>query len=194
MPSSGFSFGASGRPQLPSETVTPPMVVPPNPQANIWSMLGQALAGAGASGKGLDIPALLTALRNDPQGDANKGYIPGVDNASSPFSNGFFKDGASNMSPEARVASQGRSATNQWAALGGVPGVDPAKLQNIMGQMQPHPNGLGVGEPSVDQYSDPFFASKLEHMLNPHPFLLPQQPQVKKPQAKPATKGFSFSL
>ncbi len=34
---------------------------------------------------------LLREARNDPQGDRNKMYMPGVDNAANPFSNGFFK-------------------------------------------------------------------------------------------------------
>jgi hypothetical protein len=35
------------------------------------------------------------------------------------------------MTPEALLASQGNTATNQWAQLGGVPGVDPEKLREM---------------------------------------------------------------
>jgi hypothetical protein len=35
------------------------------------------------------------------------------------------------MTPEALLASRGNDATNQWAQLGGVPGVDPQKLRDM---------------------------------------------------------------
>lgn len=35
------------------------------------------------------------------------------------------------LTPEARLASQGNNATNQWAQLGGVEGVDPQKLHEM---------------------------------------------------------------
>lgn len=83
-----------------------------------------------------DLGALLGQLRNDPQGDANHSYMPGMNNASNPFSNGFFQSSASQMTPEARLASQGPSAMNQWGAMGQVGGVDPNVLQGLNQQVQ----------------------------------------------------------
>ncbi len=41
----------------------------------------------------------------------------------------MFPQGASSLTPEARLASQGPSAMNQWGQLGQVTGVDAGKLQ-----------------------------------------------------------------
>lgn len=163
----GFSFGASARPTLPSEQQQPPLVVPSNPAANMWSMLGQALTGAGQH-QGLDLPGLFAAIRNDPQGDRNRGYTPGFNNEQNPFSNGFFQSGASHMTPESVFAPQGRNATNQWAQLGQVPGVAPGKLQGLMGEIAPHPSGYGLPDSPV---SDPHFADRMAKMFGHSPGL-----------------------
>lgn len=47
---------------------------------------------------------------------------------SSPFNNGFFKTGASQLSPEALAASQGPTAVNQWN--------DPKKYPGFYGLIQ----------------------------------------------------------
>lgn len=39
-----------------------------------------------------DFAGLLGAMRNDPQGDADHGYVAGQNGAYNPFSNGFFQD------------------------------------------------------------------------------------------------------
>lgn len=139
-----FGFGAS-------ETPAPGSAASASP----WGMLGGLLAAPAAPP--FDFNALFSAMRNDPVGDANRAYRPGQPSAANPFDSGFFKDSASNMSPEARIASQGRSATNQWAQLGGVPGVDPQKLQDIMGQMTPTP---GPAPDPAAGTADPFFMRK----------------------------------
>lgn len=110
---------------------------------------------------GLDIGSMLSQLRNDPQGDANHAYSPGVANAGNPLTNGFFNQSAVSLSPEARQATQGRSAMTQFAQMGQVPGVDPGSLNSLMSNMTPIPTG-NQGEPTVDQFSDPFFNRRLQ--------------------------------
>lgn len=141
-PQAGFEFHGGGSPAAP----------------NPWSMLMQPQA----QNSGIDFNALFTAMRHNPQGDHNVGYIPGVNNEHSPFANGFFQNGAAQMSPEAQMATQGRSATNQWAQLGQVPGVDPTKLQNVMGQMTPLPQ---QAQPEASTVSDPYFHLNLLRAL-----------------------------
>lgn len=137
---------------IPSDglTAAPQTTAPTDPTAGLLALLAKALAPQPQQ----DLSGLLAQLRNDPQGDANKGYIPGVSNASSPFSNGFFNDSAASMSPEGRMATQGRSAMNQWAQQGAVPGVDASALQSLMGQMTPLP---GPQATPSESFSDPFF-------------------------------------
>lgn len=118
----------------------------------------------------------LQGLRNDPQHDRNMDYAPGLPGPSNPFSNGFFNFGAAQMSPEARMATQGGSAMNQWAQLGGVDGVDPGKLQGLMSHMTPTPHPYQSAE-SVDQFSDPFARRRLEQMQNPTPRPVPMPPR-----------------
>lgn len=80
------------------------------------------------------IKTALTEQRNDPVGDFSKraslpSYAP---ESQSPFSTGYFNQPSSaGLSPEAVQASQGNSATNQWAQLGGIPGVDPQQLKQL---------------------------------------------------------------
>jgi hypothetical protein len=70
----------------------------------------------------------------------------------SEWSGMFGDNAASAMSPEARMASQGNSATNQWASMGQNPGVDPYVLQGLnqqVGQQRaqnpmPTPNYAGA--------------------------------------------------
>lgn len=75
----------------------------------------------------------------------------------------FGDNAASAMTPEARMASQGRSATNQWAQLGGVPNVDPTKLQALMTQRTPTPGVAPID--SVDQFSDPKFLPRINQQF-----------------------------
>lgn len=109
---------------------------------------------------GPDIGSMLSQLRNDPQGDANHGYVPGV--GGGPWAGPIhFNSGAEHMSPEALAATQGRSATTQWAQQGQVPSVDPGSLNSLMSNMTPIPTG-NQGEPTVNQFSDPFFNRRLQ--------------------------------
>lgn len=47
------------------------------------------------------------------------------------FDSGFFKSGASQLTPEALLASQGNNAMNQWAQRGGVQGVNSTELARM---------------------------------------------------------------
>jgi hypothetical protein len=93
------------------------------------------LAGtAPASGGQTDLAGLLQQLtiNRDPVGYFNKmsqlpSYIPG---SLSPFNTGFFTNPP--LTPEGRLASQGGSAMTQWGLRGGVQGIDPEVLAQLM--------------------------------------------------------------
>lgn len=63
---------------------------PIDPSLLLMSLFGQK-PGMGQQQQTFDFTGLLKAMRNDPQGDANKGYVSGVNNEANPFSNGFFQ-------------------------------------------------------------------------------------------------------
>ena len=98
-PQSPFSFGIQPQmePMLSQPAFAQPQVAAPqHQQGNIWQLIAQLLQGGGAQQQMQNnTPANLAALRNDPQGDANKGYVPGVANQYNPFSNGFFNPASS---------------------------------------------------------------------------------------------------
>lgn len=102
-----------------------------------------------------NVPENLAALRHDPQGDANRSYAPGTSNAANPFSNGFFTSGASQMAPEAVLASQGNNATNQWAQTGANKNIDPSSLQQFNQVAHNQFNPVGV-QSTGRQVADPF--------------------------------------
>lgn len=147
----------------------------PNFLAFMEKMLGRQQQQAPA---GPDLSALLSQIRNDPQGDANRAYVPGHEGPGNPFNNGFFNNSASNLTPEGRMATQGRSAQNQWAQLGQNGGVDPSTLTALMGKMTPIPSGPPL-EP-LDQYSDPFAAARIDHIRHPVPAQMPQPREVRR--------------
>lgn len=115
-----------------------------------------------ATSGGTDMGSLLAQLRNDPVGDRNRNYAAGTDNAANPFANGFFQNSAADMTPEARLASQGRSAANQWGQLGQLPGVDAGKLTALMGQMTPTPGPAATPDAMT---SDPYFQRRMDRMF-----------------------------
>jgi len=113
-----YSFGTSGNPAPQPPTPATPAV---GPQPDLMSMLMPILAkmfmqqpqgGGGAAP--FDFASMFSALRHDPQGDANTGYTPGTKNAFNPFDNGFFKQSAASLTPEQLAASQGSTAMNQF--------------------------------------------------------------------------------
>ncbi len=187
-PQSGFGFGwnaitgnNNGGGGATASAVPLPQQQGPDP---LMTALIAALTGTRNSAPTQNFGDLFRAARNDPQYDQNRSYVPGGTGASSPFTNGFFNSGAQQMSPEARAASQGRSATTQWAQLGGVPGVDPTKLNDLMGQMTPTPGPAATPQAMT---SDPFFNRAFpqmwpEAMQGNFQFPMPQ------PNAAPGTK------
>jgi hypothetical protein len=105
----------------------------------LLQLLQRLLAGGGGAAPQPtatpNILDIIKATEPDPVAAANRAasmpsYMPG---SQSPFATGFFnpENRASSMSPEARLASQGNNAVNQWAQLGGNPGVDPFELARL---------------------------------------------------------------
>lgn len=68
------------------------------------------------------IPGYGVSAAENSGGTLNKGNA---------FDNGFFVNSAANLTPEARIASQGNSAENQWAQAGAVTGVNPTELNRL---------------------------------------------------------------
>lgn len=166
-----FSFGASALPQQknPQQQMqaAPAMQFPP------WL---QAMFAPQAQAPAIDWNAIGRIARPpDVQGETNRSYIPGQGGAGSPWAGPLqFNNTAASMTPEAVAASQGRSATTQWGLLGGVPGVDPQKLQNIMGQMTPTPGPQATPQAMT---SDPFFAAQHQQRW-PEAYGQPFNPQA----------------
>lgn len=97
---SPFAFGAGMdgmNPGTPPVKPQPAMPVGPPAPAHGFDMntflqflMGQM--GQNQTPPPVDLGAQLSGVKKaqDPQGQANKGYTPGVNNAYNPFSNGFF--------------------------------------------------------------------------------------------------------
>lgn len=105
------------------------------PEGQSWQQMQGPVPNAGngtmQQTSGNSMVDLITALRNDPQADRNKmwtmtGPGGGFDMAKEA---GFF---GPQVSPEAKLASQGASAVNQWAQLGQVPEIN----QEVFAQAQ----------------------------------------------------------
>lgn len=160
---SRFSFGATADP-VPN--TPPPVVAGPTPAAPqstgldaLFAAIAQSMAAQSRLGAGrLGLQNAQTFGRHLGAGggeitaDNPLGYAGG-----SPFSNGFFNQGAASLTPEARQATQGNTAMTQFARQGQVPGVDATKIPPVAPLPSSNP------EPPVDQYSDPFFNYRLEH-------------------------------
>lgn len=174
-----FSFGASASPTQAPAGPVPPAGGNNDFLAALMKMLQQQPQQQQAP---VDFASLFSSVRNDPQGDANRAYVPGATSgAGSPFTNGFFNNSAADLSPEARAATQGRSASTQWAQMGQNSNVDPAKLAGLFSQMTPIPHPYESTEASP--VSDPYFAGRMEHMFGPG-F---QVPQAQTPEVRRAT-------
>lgn len=107
--------------------------MPPELLQLLQAILGGGQRQAAPQGGQPNVLDILRATDTDPVGTANKlsglpSYAPG---SQSPFNTGFFSP---SLTPEARIASQGNSAINQWAQLGGVQGVDAGKVQGLTQQ------------------------------------------------------------
>lgn len=101
--SNSFNFGTGVQPQQQNDQ-------------NIFALLSQ-LFGQQAQQQQNFVPENLTALRNDPQGDANRAYVPGQSGPGNPFTNGFFKNPGGTFQ-------------------GGFQAVDPVAHQNTIDQMK----------------------------------------------------------
>lgn len=149
---------------------TPPQQQPQggqNPWAMIAALMGQH-SGYNPMGEAQADLLRLQGLRHNPQGDANLGYVPGIDSQSNPFSNGFFNSQASQMTQEARLASQGPNAMNQWGQLGQVQGVDPVALQQANQQrQQAFGQNMHLNQQPAPHFQSPplMQASPYQHML-----------------------------
>ena len=69
------------------------------------------------------------AQASDPVRYAQEQYT--ARQASDPWGPGGQFEKSPRLSPAAVLASQGNNATNQWAQLGGVPGIDPEELKRL---------------------------------------------------------------
>jgi len=104
-------------------------------QDPMMAMLQQVMAGRSQQ-QPFDITSLIREARNTPVQDANNAHDARL--AADPWAEGGLFANRPQLSPEARAASQGLNATNQWAMRGQVPGVDPQKLAGMM-PMAPTP-------------------------------------------------------
>lgn len=167
----------------------------------LFQALAQAMAQQGRLGQGrLRLQGDQTFGRHLGTGGGEVTPQNPTGNAANPWdSGGLFHGGfAAQMSPEARAATQGRSAMTQWAGLGQQPGVDPSKLTGLQSQMTPIPKNYGIE--SVDQFSDPQFIRRQQQ--NPYSTMFQgtpdpgkdyTNPQVRKaqPMNSPAPFGFN---
>lgn len=132
--------------------------------APLFQALAQAMAQQARTGQGrLSLQGAQTFGRHLGTGGAEVTPQNPTGNPSNPWdAEGLFHGGMSaQLSPEARAATQGRSAMTQWAGLGQQPGVDPNKLSQLQSQMTPQPKNYGIE--SVDQFSDPFFKRRMQN-------------------------------
>lgn len=109
-PNSGFSFGASDSPV--SNSTPQPGVQP----MDAWSALAQMLAGTRqqTAMPTMDFGSLLQQVHQvrDPQGFANRSYVPGGSGPYNPFTNGFFKS-----ADERKQIEQDRLGTPGFSSL-----------------------------------------------------------------------------
>jgi hypothetical protein len=163
-----FSFGASALPQQQQQ--------PTDPNQMMMQMFQQMMQQQQPQQQqqGPDLGALLAQLRNDPQGDQNKAYMPGVQNQANPFDNGFFKTGdqrqqitqdrgLGGLVGGVGIPSRTDAATNPYAfgPIGQMqepmvpfaPGFDPQMLQ----QMSPFQGMIDPMQPDATKFSDQNF-------------------------------------
>lgn len=200
-----FAFGASASPTAPPNSQPQPGAQPLDPMALIAQLLGgtqQPQQAAAAP----DLGGMLAGIRQakDPQGAANKGYVPGQDNKFSPFSNGFFK-----TMDQRQQIEQARLGTPGFSSM-------PQAQQGQLLQQHMAPNaaeGAALASPMPFQLDPstlamihgqapaPTLQSNLAQPT-PNPFAAfpPPAPRFSGPQAKPNAKGspakspFSFGF
>lgn len=171
MPNNPFSFGASAAPVVPNSQPQPG-AQPLDPMA----LLAQLISGSQQPQQQTtpDLGGMLAGIRQakDPQGAADKGYIPGQNNAFSPFSNGFFKTAEQRQQVEQNhlggpgfssipQAQQGQllqqhmapnPAENAALASPAPFQLDPSTLAQIHGQQNPQTLQGMVGQPTPNPF------------------------------------------
>lgn len=123
-----FSLGG----QLPPIPQYPQQQLPQQ-QANPFAML---MAPQEQQQQQNFVPENLAALRNDPQGDKNRSYVPGLMNESNPFSNGTFLGHDQRAAREQQVLGQP-----------GITGASPEQRMQHMQQTQFQAGQAGLGNP-----------------------------------------------
>lgn len=198
-PYPGFNFGTQS-PQLPTQPKPTSQPQHPDPWAMILQLMTQPQA---PQHQGTDLSGLLTQLRNDPQGDANKAYIPGQQGPGNPFSNGFFKTAEQRKQIETdRLGTPGFSSQTpqaQQAALGTHQPVPGANVMNAAGasplpfQLDPSTLAMIHGQPNPATTS----SDLAQHNDWGNLFAQSNQPKPKKKPQAPAlggspSPGFNF--
>lgn len=167
--------------------------MPPELLQLLQTMMQQRVGGgtgsptpAPAAPAGFDILGLLKATDPDPVGTANRlsGLPSTAPGSQSPFTTGFFnpENSAASLTPEARLASQGNNAMNQWAQLGGMTGVDPTALAKMNAGAAAVPNagppmsGFGAIEPPPVQPTLPGVGSWLGNPTTGFDLVGPKNP------------------
>ena len=203
---SNFSFGASGNPSQPKAQPQGPGAQPQNPMQLLNGFIGNMMVPQGhPQTPGFDLGGLLQQLHQvrDPQGFANTNYVPGVNNASNPFANGFFRNSAAQLTPQQLAASQGSTAMNQW--------MFPNTFgPNIPSSQTPQEGAAAASSAPIQL--DPALAAKfgiqppaptLQNQVQPPPMAGSPMPTRKSAQPKPQAVGpmgspspnpFSFSF
>lgn len=139
-----------GIPQTPmgSQMPTSAMDAPQGQSQIPWA---QILANPGQPHN--NTPDNLAALRNDPQGDHNKAYMPGVENSANPFSNGNFKTTGERIQREQEVLS-------------------PSPDQPIFGMTGvQHGMGQAVSNPLAPPIQQPL-SGQMPNLQEPNPFAM----------------------
>lgn len=163
-PNNGFNFGASAAPAGGPASGGQPS--DPMQLLMQYLMQGQQQQQPAPFDAGAAVSGVRAA--RDPQGAANRGYQPGVQNQYNPFDNGFFKTaeqrqqveqdhlgnaGFSSLTPYAQAGALHANPTPDFAgaAMGASPGpfqLDPSTLALLHGSM---PGAAPVSNPFMPQ-------------------------------------------
>lgn len=157
-----FAFGASASPTAPPNSQPQPGAQPLDPMALIAQLLGGTQQPQQQT-SAPDLGGMLAGIRQakDPQGAANKGYVPGQDNKFSPFSNGFFKTADQRQQIEqdrlgvpgfssVPQAQQGQLLQQHIAPNNGVGAINANPMQSLIHPIIPSPLTSPSGTPAND--------------------------------------------
>lgn len=155
-----FSFGASASP---TQQQQPQMPTDPNQLlALMFQQMMQQQQQPQHQQQGPDLGALLAQLRNDPQGDQNRAYMPGVNNEANPFSNGFFK-----TADQRHQIEQDRGLSGLVGGVG-IPGrTDAATNPYAFGAISTTPDSITPWQGGVNPTLRNAGGGLFEGMINP---------------------------